>query len=272
MIEWVCPECHQHLYIEEMHAEKTVKCNYCGMLISVPASSKPITSVTPVANNNFSGKYGAPPSPPSAVYYYAIAGHQYGPLSEEVLFEMIAQRQLSSGTMVWTQGMETWTKASEIFGLVPPGPFSEASIRYAGFWKRVAATLLDSIILMFSGMILGGIVGGILGGIMGASGADLTTINIASGVAGYIAGTILRWLYYTLLESSNKQATLGKMALGIVVTDMNGQRISFGKANGRYWGMILSSLLLGIGFIMVAFTEKKQGLHDILAGCLVVNK
>ena len=63
------------------------------------------------------------------------------------------------------------------------------------------------------------------------------------------------------------------MALGIKVTDLNGRRIGFGKATGRYFGMILlSSVTLGIGLIMIAFTEKKQGLHDKMAGCLVVNK
>jgi uncharacterized RDD family membrane protein YckC len=74
------------------------------------------------------------------------------------------------------------------------------------------------------------------------------------------------------MESSSKQATLGKMALGIIVTDLEGQRISFGKATGRHFSKIVSGIILYIGFIMVAFTEKKQGLHDMMAGCLVVVK
>ncbi len=74
------------------------------------------------------------------------------------------------------------------------------------------------------------------------------------------------------MESSPTQATLGKMALGIKVTDLAGKRVGFGKATGRYFGKIISALILLIGFIMVAFTEKKQGLHDKMAGCLVVNK
>jgi uncharacterized RDD family membrane protein YckC len=80
----------------------------------------------------------------------------------------------------------------------------------------------------------------------------------------------VNWLYFTLQESSQRQATIGKMALGIVVTDLNGERIGFAKATGRYFAKILSAIILLIGFIMVAFTEKKQGLHDILAGTLVV--
>lgn len=74
------------------------------------------------------------------------------------------------------------------------------------------------------------------------------------------------------MESSAKQATLGKMAVGIVVTDMNGGRISFGNATGRFFGKILSGLIIYVGFIMVAFTDKKQGLHDMMAGTLVVQK
>ena len=74
------------------------------------------------------------------------------------------------------------------------------------------------------------------------------------------------------MESSPKQATLGKMALSIVVTDLEGKRISFGKATGRYWGKIISGLILCIGYFMAGFTEKKQAFHDMMAGCLVVAK
>ena len=80
------------------------------------------------------------------------------------------------------------------------------------------------------------------------------------------------WLYYALMESSRFQGTLGKMAVQIKVTDLEGNRVSFGRATGRYFGKLVSALVLFIGYIMVAFTEKKQGLHDIMAGCLVVRK
>jgi uncharacterized RDD family membrane protein YckC len=77
-------------------------------------------------------------------------------------------------------------------------------------------------------------------------------------------------VYYSLLESSSWQGTLGKKLLGMRVTDLNGNRISFGRATGRYFGKILSGMICFIGFVMVAFTEKRQGLHDMLAGTLVV--
>ena len=72
------------------------------------------------------------------------------------------------------------------------------------------------------------------------------------------------------MESSAKQATVGKMALGIIVTDLDGRRIGFGRATGRYFAKILSALTLGIGFLMAGFTERKQALHDMVASCLVV--
>jgi uncharacterized RDD family membrane protein YckC len=80
------------------------------------------------------------------------------------------------------------------------------------------------------------------------------------------------WLYHTWMESSRYQATLGKMALGIIVTDLYGNRISFARANGRFFGKWISGMVMNVGYLMAAFTEKKQALHDILAGCLVVLK
>jgi uncharacterized RDD family membrane protein YckC len=78
------------------------------------------------------------------------------------------------------------------------------------------------------------------------------------------------WLYYALCESSAWQGTVGKKLMGLRVTDTRGQRIGFGQATGRHFGKMLSGLILGFGFIMIAFTEQKQGLHDQMAGTLVL--
>jgi serine/threonine protein kinase len=87
-----------------------------------------------------------------------------------------------------------------------------------------------------------------------------------------INGFVMSWLYYATMESSRKQATVGKIVLGIKVTGISGQRISFGRASGRFVGKILSSFILMIGFLMPIFTQKKQALHDMIAECLVVSK
>ena len=80
------------------------------------------------------------------------------------------------------------------------------------------------------------------------------------------------WLYYALFESSKHGGTLGKMAIGLKVTTPEGQRITFGRASGRYFAKIVSNMTIYIGYIMAGFTEKKQALHDILANCIVVKK
>jgi uncharacterized RDD family membrane protein YckC len=141
-------------------------------------------------------------------------------------------------------------------------------MKYAGFWERFAAASIDGIIITIGGIIIGII----LGTIMVASGTDDPEVLEGLGGIGNILGFFLGWLYQSVMESSPTQATLGKMALGIKVTDLSGERIGFGKATGRYFGKIISGLILLIGYIMVAFTEKKQGLHDMMAGCLVVSK
>jgi len=135
---------------------------------------------------------------------------------------------------------------------------------YAGFWKRFAAFFIDMLILV----VLGGLAGGILGFLYGASTGTAEGAEFVGQIAGILAG----WIYYAAFESSAKQATLGKMALSIKVTDMDGNRIGFGRATGRHFAKIISGIILLIGYLMVAFTQKKQGLHDMMAGCLVVNK
>jgi uncharacterized RDD family membrane protein YckC len=130
-------------------------------------------------------------------------------------------------------------------------------MEYAGFWRRVAAALIDGLLV--------GIVSWIVTAIFSA-------ISDGAGVVAQIAVFVAAYAYYAGMESSSYQATIGKIALGIQVTDLSGNRISFGRALGRNLAEILSALILLIGYIMVAFTAKKQGLHDMIAGTLVVKK
>ena len=139
----------------------------------------------------------------------------------------------------------------------------EKNMNYAGFWKRFAAAIIDYFIFYIPFSTLRSFI--VKSWLMNPD--DPSHMWLL-----YIVTILLPWIYYAAFESSSKQATLGKMALGIKVTDLNGRRIGFGKATGRYFGKILSTVILLIGCIMIAFTEKKQGLHDKMAGCLVVNK
>ena len=155
---------------------------------------------------------------------------------------------------------------------------------YAGFWKRFAAFLIDAILLTIVNFVILLPIIGMMGLGAGMSGGDMafdpdnpeSTGMLMAMLGGTffasIAMAVAGWLYFALMESSAKGGTLGKMALGIRVTDMRGNRISFGRATGRYFGKIVSGLILYIGFIMAGFTQQKQALHDIMASCLVVNK
>ncbi len=143
-------------------------------------------------------------------------------------------------------------------------------MNYAGFWIRVGAYLIDYVILMVAQFMVYSIFGVSL---FGAASLDPEAAGMFESVGAIIAFLITSIgaiLYSVILESSAKQATLGKMALGLVVVDEHGGRISFLRALGRYFAKILSAIILLIGFIMVAFTDRKQGLHDILASTLVV--
>src|SRR5690606_17022154 len=95
-------------------------------------------------------------------------------------------------------------------------------------------------------------------------------------IAAYVGVTLLYYvaagLYYSLMESSRNQATLGKMALGIKVVDRGGDRLSFPHALGRWFAASLSYLTLYIGFLLAAFTQNKQALHDMVAGTQVVDR
>ena len=83
---------------------------------------------------------------------------------------------------------------------------------------------------------------------------------------------VVWWLYFALMESSSNQATLGKKLLGIKVTDMAGQPLSFIHAAGRQLAGLITSMTFYIGYLMAAFTGRKQALHDIIAGAVIVNK
>lgn len=139
----------------------------------------------------------------------------------------------------------------------------------AGFWWRVLAYFIDGIIINVVTSIIAGILGLGVGTSMALlEGGDEGILGSTMVLSGSLS-LILTWLYFALMESSSMQATVGKLAVGVIVTDLNGNRIGFGRATGRYFAKILSAMILLIGFIMVAFTERKQGLHDMIAGTLV---
>ena len=139
---------------------------------------------------------------------------------------------------------------------------------YAGFWIRVAAYLVDTILLSLVFLPLGFVLGVVIA--LTSSGEENEPAVAFVSLLIRLISVISGWLYFAWLESSSWQATVGKKVCGLRVTDLNGHQITFGKATGRYFAKIISAIILFIGFIMIAFSDTKQGLHDQLAGTLVL--
>jgi uncharacterized RDD family membrane protein YckC len=144
-------------------------------------------------------------------------------------------------------------------------------MHYAGFWKRFGAYFLDGIVNSLI-VVLFFLVWMVFELFLNAIGVSQTFKESILGTLGVPLYLSLSWLYFALFESSSKKATIGKMAFGIEVVDINDNRISFLRASARYWLKLLSALLLCIGFIMAAFTQDKQALHDMISRTYVVNK
>lgn len=143
---------------------------------------------------------------------------------------------------------------------------------YAGFWWRALAHLIDLVILSICNCLLGMGLGIGLSVGMIAVGMDKGAILMACRVAGFFLGLIVYWIYYATMESSSWQATLGKRICKLTVTDLEGERLTFARASGRYWATWLSRLTCLVGYVMAAFTEKRQALHDIIAKTLVLRE
>ena len=126
--------------------------------------------------------------------------------------------------------------------------------RYAGFWIRLLAYILDAIVL-------------------GAITYPLIRVLSSMGIgdsSSNILSIAISWMYFVVFESSEWMASPGKKVLGLIVTDEQGKKISIGRATRRYFAKIVSGLILGIGFIMIVFTARKQGLHDKIFHTLVL--
>ncbi len=137
---------------------------------------------------------------------------------------------------------------------------------YAGFWKRYAAYFIDYILLTVVTLPLSMIIN------LTGAGSGNESVQVALTLVVMLLSMVISIGYYAGFHASRGGATLGKMAVGIKVVRGNGERISFLRAFYRYLATIVSSLILMIGFIMAAFTERKQALHDMMCDTLVVDK
>jgi uncharacterized RDD family membrane protein YckC len=227
-------------------------------------------------------------------------GERHGPYQEADVREWLHSGKMSGSDLGWYEGLADWQPLSVLLpdavagsaatasGAAPPAftPLPQTTTAaledHAGFWKRVAAYVFDYIVLLLAGMLIGALLvataaTAVLEEAQKNAGENPQLILAAFGTymhtmwPALLLSTVFVWLYFALLESSVWQATIGKLVLGIRVTDLRGERISVPRALGRYLAKFLSLLIVGIGFLMVAWTGRKQGLHDLLAGTLVLN-
>ena len=240
-------------------------------------------------------------APPVRQWYYSVGGQPYGPVTEGELAALARAGYFKKDDYVYAAYIGGWVRADSVHGLFDevgvaagagpggpgagpiyvPGPSAPlgqvAYAEYAGFWIRFVAIIVDGLVLALPGCMISGVMQGVLGAAMAAAGplnplqswTILPPLFGAMGIA-FLAQLIIPWLYFGLMESSAWQATLGKRAVGIMVCDAEGRRISFGRASGRYFASIISGLILYIGYIIGAFTDRKQTLHDMIANTVVI--
>ena len=234
----------------------------------------------------------------SDLWYYAMSGQQKGPVSTEDLRERIKSGEVAASDLAWKEGMGEWQAVSKLsvlhyqaaqgiespppqdvapmpapvaplaYGGYEPNPAAPLlsygrDVQYGGFWIRVGAYILDAMILWIPNRILQYIIDHTVGTTFSSPGS-MALIGVS------FLPLMVDWLYFALMESSDKKGTLGKMICGLVVTDEHGQRITFGRATGRYFAKALSFAICFIGVIMVGGDARKQGMHDKLAKTYVV--
>jgi uncharacterized RDD family membrane protein YckC len=238
-------------------------------------------------------------------WYYATDGQRRGPVSDEEFGDLVRRGVIAPDSLVWTAGMADWRRLSEVAPELPPpmpartdalggapGPaltgtaatfgraVAEAGTapRYAGFWLRVAARLIDGVLLWVAGQVVGGVLVALLiPDALGAfsiepgaepSGEQLATLLAVFGIVFF--ASLVTGLVYDLIFLKGWSATPGKLAMGLRIRTADGGPLTIGRIIGRHFAVSLSGLLMGIGYLMVAFDPEKRGLHDHFCATRVV--
>jgi uncharacterized RDD family membrane protein YckC/Tfp pilus assembly major pilin PilA len=226
-------------------------------------------------------------------HYTDAKGTEFGPVTADAVRTAIRDGRTGPASQFWHEGLAAWiglSPAAAELGIAtgaagsaaPPDPYATpratlagdtrrvdgGDIVYAGFWRRFAALFVDGLVLGVPLVVLAFL----LGIAIAASGASSKDTQGAMVVVFYLAMFLVRGLYFAAMESSAGQATLGKRALGIKVTDERGGRLSFGHALARWFAAALSHLTFYIGFLLAGVTERKRALHDMVASTQVVDR
>ncbi len=220
------------------------------------------------------------------MWHYIRDGEKHGPVTKDNIQQLIDEGELTPNHFVWCSGMDDWKQISnvdDVHSIPPPLPEDKTvssatesvrntdagTVQYAGFGSRLIAHCFDIAILVVVLLFVSGLL--VIPDAFGWYSYD-KFFNSSVTLVFHTTLITTGWMYYVLYETSMYQATPGKWIMNLKVTDINRDKIGFVKATGRHFGKILSGVILLVGFIMAAFTENGQALHDRLAGCLVVKK
>lgn len=245
-----CPHCRSGFKVRDEHQGKNAKCPICGKHF--------VVREIPETTSSSSGVSG-----PTSRRTVRCANCE-GDIPEEDRGIMFRGRPVCAKCY----GRLIEQERPAVPGSVPQGTRVLCKGRiHAGFWLRCGAWAIDELILVVPYVVITTFLGLFVGLSQRMQGTEYVGWR-----PEYLVGFVACMFYKPIMESSSKQASLGKMVLGIIVTDTEGDRISFGKAIGRNLAKLISSICLGAGFIMAGFSEQKQALHDMMANCLVVRK
>ena len=244
---------------------------------ATPQNDNP-ASGSPASPGHQSGQASTAPGGAGPQWYYAVNGQSFGPVNDEQLVALARAGYFSKDDFVYAAYLGDWVRADTVHGLFDavqefaphpqapaaagaiyvPGPSAPAGqfvyADYAGFWIRWLAAFIDGILLCIPICLVTGIT---------------AEFSLWSGTV--IVQSLLMWPYYAFLESSSWQATIGKRAVGLVVTDIYGRRISFMRATGRHFASWISKIIFWVGYIIGAFTARRQTLHDLMANTVVIH-
>jgi uncharacterized RDD family membrane protein YckC len=196
-------------------------------------------------------------------WYYAIENDRRGPVSQAEFEVLVSNGTIRPDALVWREGMADWVpyRALARGGAdIVPG----TGMRYAGFWIRFVAKLVDSLILGLAGFVFGLVVGFVFALTLGDGGDTAATMVV------YLFGIVISCLYFVMFVGA-KGATPGKMLLGLKVVRADGSRVSYGLALGRWFAAALNYFTLYIGWFLAGWTREKCGLHDFICDTRVIH-
>lgn len=222
-------------------------------------------------------------------WYYANNGQRQGPVGETEFARLTTDGSIRADTLVWRHGMPDWKPYAEVAATLPP-PVAQPiefddldatvaalrldppPLRYAGIWPRVAAKLIDWIILFFAGRVLASAMG--LGGIdiMPLAEGDMEQLMplLQQLSLLFLADSAMRLGFYWFFLKKYA-ATPGKLAFGLKIVRADGSRLTDGRIVARFFAEIVSKYFtMCIGYIVAAFDDEKRALHDHLCDTRVV--